>query len=321
MKVEILNHTSSLVSIDAPDIVFKNLNVWIGSMGLITENKVIDPTISFYVDKSWVKDNGITLNTIYFSSYDASTKNWEKMSTQKIGEDSSSYYFKASLPLRINIGPMAISGRNLLSPSMFSTNSSSIPQVLPTQTDTVQPTQNNNSTTTPITWTGTLNEKVPPFQAFSAFFVIISLYIGISLAMVNIKNSKKLSAMVAESSQPAKTMPAIIKELPVVTKEKSGLIIPRVDKTSNVPGSFWHKDPVRKITPIKVPAPMPGRTSKQKLDITNEDEEQTPVLEHSRPISKKYIYYDKLFSELPPEDEPDIKPKSGPIMEKRPKGP
>ncbi|MCG7849766.1 MAG: PGF-pre-PGF domain-containing protein, partial [ANME-2 cluster archaeon] len=320
-KVEILNHTSSLVSIDAPDIVFTNLNVWIGSMGLMSENNVENPTISFYVDKSWVEDNGITLNTIYFSSYDDSTKNWEKMPTQKIGEDSSSYYFKASLPLRINIGSMAISGRNLLSPSMVSSNSSSIPLVIPTQNDTVQPAQNNNSTIAPITWTRTLNEKVPPFQAFSAFFVIISLYIGMSLAMVNIKKSKELPAMVAESPRPAKTMPAIIKELPVVTKERSGLIIPRVDKTSNVPGSFWHREPGIKITPIKVPAPIPGRTSTQKLAVTNEDVEQTPVPEHSHPITKKYIYYDKLFSELPPDVGPDTTPNSGPNMEKRPKGP
>jgi hypothetical protein len=145
---------------------------------------------------------------------------------------------------------------------------------------------------------------------------------GISLSMVNIKNSKELSAMVAESSQPGKTMPAIIKELPAVTKGQSGLIIPSVDKTSNVPGSFWQKEPVRKITPIKVPASIPGRTSKQKFDVTNEDAEQTPVPEHSRPTSKKYIYYDKLFSELPPEGGPDNKYKSsGTIMEKRPKGP
>ncbi len=66
---------------------------------------------------------------------------------------------------------------------------------------------------------------------------------------------------------------------------------------------------------------MPGRASKQKLDITNEDEEQTPVPEHSRPITKKYIYFDKLFSESPPEVGLDTKPNLGPNMEKRPKGP
>ncbi len=421
-KVEILNHTSSLVSKDAPDLVFINLNVWIGSMGLISENNVENPTISFNVDKSWVKDNGITLNTIYLYSYDDYTTDWEKMSTQKIGEDSSSYYYKASLPVRKNIGPLAISGSNLSSPSMVSSNSSSIPLFIPTQTATVQPTQKNNTTSTPITWTSNLKEKVPPFQVFLAFFVIISSYIvgikwdkmddtnikingelinplfinivhpiviicfgyvlmrlmlyildvtnigvgwleanqvssfliiililvlslliidaavtlgrrrlgddkyslaesGISLAMVNIKKYKELPAMVDELSRTTKKLPTITKELHIVMKEKSGLITPRVDRPSNVPGSFWHKEPVRKITPIKVPAPMPGRTSKQKLDITNEDEEQTPVPEHSRPITKKYIYFDKLFSESPPEVGPDTKPNLGPNMEKRPKGP
>ena len=172
-KVEILNHTSSLVSIDAPDVVFKNLNVWIGSMGLLTENKVMDPTISFNVDKSWVKDNGITLNTIYFSSYDDSTNNWEKMSTQKIGEDSSSYYFKASLPLRRNIGPMAISGRT-----------SSMPVSFPTPTPSVEPNQTETNSTpeitpiaTPITWTSSWKETMPGFQASITILMIIVLYI------------------------------------------------------------------------------------------------------------------------------------------------
>ena len=175
-KVEILNHTSSLVSIDAPDIVFTNLNVWIGSMGLLTENKVMDPTISFNVDKSWVKNNGITLNTIYFSSYDDSSLNWEKMSTQKIGEDSSSYYFKADLPLRSNIGSMAISGRTSSLPPSFSTPT---PSVVPTQTEIAQPkpTPEINLNATPITWTSSWKETIPGFQASITILMLIVLYI------------------------------------------------------------------------------------------------------------------------------------------------
>ncbi len=111
-KVETLNHTSSLVDIPAPDIVFKNLNVWAGNMGWFSENNVKNPTIMFMVDRTWVTNNDIKLNTITFYSYNDGTANWEKMSTQKISEDSGSYYFKASLPIRGTLGPMAISGRS-----------------------------------------------------------------------------------------------------------------------------------------------------------------------------------------------------------------
>jgi len=76
-----------------------------------------------------------------------------------------------------------------------------------------------------------------------------------------------------ESSHEANKLPAVTKESHIVTKEKSGLITPHVDKPSNMPGSFWHKEPVRKITPIKVPAPITGRTSKQNLTVKNEDVE------------------------------------------------
>ncbi|MCL7413639.1 MAG: PKD domain-containing protein, partial [ANME-2 cluster archaeon] len=167
-KVEILNDTSSLVDKDAPDIVFKNLNVWIGSMGLISETNVEDPTISFYIDKSWVKDNSITLNTITLYSYDDYTKNWEKMFTRKVGEDSNSYYYKANLPIRINIGAFAISGINLSSPSMVSSDSSSKPPVIPSQTAQVKATQKINTVPSPITWTGIWKEKVPHYLIFFA---------------------------------------------------------------------------------------------------------------------------------------------------------
>ena len=110
-KVEILNHTSSLVDKDAPDVVFKNLNVWVGNMGWFSENNVKDPTFTFMVDRTWVKNNRIDLSTISLYSYNNSVATWEKISTEMIEEDPNRYYFNASLPTRGILGPMAISGR------------------------------------------------------------------------------------------------------------------------------------------------------------------------------------------------------------------
>ncbi|MCL7415737.1 MAG: PGF-pre-PGF domain-containing protein [ANME-2 cluster archaeon] len=73
-KVEILNHTSTLVSKDTPDVVLKNLNVWVGGLGMFSENNIRDPSITSMVDRSWVVDNGIILNTISFYSYNDNTK-------------------------------------------------------------------------------------------------------------------------------------------------------------------------------------------------------------------------------------------------------
>ncbi|MCL7475279.1 MAG: PGF-pre-PGF domain-containing protein [ANME-2 cluster archaeon] len=305
VKVEILNHTSSLVDKDAPGVVFSNLNVWIGSFGLISENNVNNPTISFIIDKSWVKENGITLNTIYLYSYDDSRTDWEKMYTKKIGEDSTTYYYQASLPVRINIGPLAISGSNVSSPSMLASNSSIIQTILPTHNTTVQPTEKNNTTITPIIWTGFLKEKLPPGKILLTFFVIISIYIGISHTMANKNKVNKLPAMMGELFRTAKKLPIVLTQFYFNLKEKPFFVTRPKERHSHVPDSFWHKEPDKKIVPIKVPAPIPGRTSKQTFAIILSDEEQIPDPEHSRQITKRYPYSNKINPEMPSETSPE----------------
>ncbi|MRG76199.1 MAG: PGF-pre-PGF domain-containing protein, partial [ANME-2 cluster archaeon] len=178
-KVEILNHTSTIVKKDAPNIVFKNLNVWIGNMGYFSNNNIKDPTITFIVDRSWVRDNDIILNTISFYSYNDRTRIWEKMSTQKIGEDSTSYLFKASLPIRGSLGPMAISGREviIIPTSEPTADPGGLGMITtPTQSNTEQNSPEITPTTIPVTWTGTWMAKVPGFQLLAALIPLITLY-------------------------------------------------------------------------------------------------------------------------------------------------
>ena len=175
-KVEMLNHTSTTVDKDAPDIVFKNLNVWVGNMGYFSENNVKDPTITFKVNRSWVNDNDIILNTISFYSHNDDTNTWEKMSTRKIGEDSTSYQFKASLPIRGTLGPMAISGKELVYIPTPVPTPTPTPVVTPTQNITENLTLEITSNATPVTWTGTWKAKVPGFQALAALIALTTLY-------------------------------------------------------------------------------------------------------------------------------------------------
>ena len=169
-KIDILDHTSPLVDKDAPNIVFKNLNVWVGNIDYFSEINIKDPTITFMVDKSWVNDNNIILNTISLYSYNKATKAWEKMSTEKISEDSLFYIFKASLPIRGNLGPMAISGKeSLIIPS----------HVLPTST----PSQDEHVTIWP---------KIVWFQV-----LILTIFIALILLFI-IKRRKKKQDEMAE---------------------------------------------------------------------------------------------------------------------------
>jgi len=175
-KVVILNHTSTTVDKDAPDIVFKNLNVWVGNMGYFSDKNVKDPTITFKVNRSWVNDNDIILNTISFCTYNDDNKTWENMSTQKIGEDSISYQFKASLPIRGNLGPMAISGKELVYIPTPVPTPTPTPVITPTLNITENTTLEITSNTTPVTWTGTWKANVPGFHMLTAIIALITLY-------------------------------------------------------------------------------------------------------------------------------------------------
>ena len=171
-KVEILKQTSTIIDEDAPNTVFKNLNVWIGNMGYFSEKNVKDPTITFKVDRSWATENDIILSTISLYSFNDGTKLWERMSTQKISEDSSLYHFKASLPIRGSLGPMAISGREVV----ITPTSEPTPVITPTQNIIEQPTPEITQTAIPVTWTGTWKAKVPGFQVLTALFALMTLF-------------------------------------------------------------------------------------------------------------------------------------------------
>ena len=139
-------------------------------MGYFSKNNVKDSTITFIVDRSWVSDNDIILNTISFYNHNDDTNTWEKIQTQKIGEDSTSYQFKASLPIRGSLGPMAISGKELIY----------VPTPVPTPTPVITHTENIleiiSNATHVTTWTEIWKTKVPGFQALTAIIALITLY-------------------------------------------------------------------------------------------------------------------------------------------------
>ena len=110
-KVEILNHTSTLVSVPPPDEVFNNLNIWVGNYGWATEKNMAGTTVSFMVEKSWVTDNDIDETTIALYRY--SDNNWNKLVTRKITEDSNSLHFEAETS---GFSPFAVTGKTMGEP-------------------------------------------------------------------------------------------------------------------------------------------------------------------------------------------------------------
>ncbi|TFH43383.1 MAG: PGF-pre-PGF domain-containing protein, partial [ANME-2 cluster archaeon] len=154
-KVEMLYNTSTLVALDPPGELYRNFNVWTGFQGWFSSDHVYDPVLTFAVDKSWVTNNNIDPSSISLFFYNVNK--WDKVPTQKISEDSLTYYFKANLPITGTLGPMAVSGQISPSATIKST---------PTQTQETNPAITDEQ-----------NKSTPGFQIFTALITIIVILI------------------------------------------------------------------------------------------------------------------------------------------------
>lgn len=90
--VESLNTTSSLVSNPPEGRVYKNINIWLGDYGF--EKKLIDSSIGFRVEKTWLKENIVPELSIRMIVY--KDNNWNILPTEKIGEDDTYIYYEAT---------------------------------------------------------------------------------------------------------------------------------------------------------------------------------------------------------------------------------
>ncbi|MCD4846286.1 MAG: PGF-pre-PGF domain-containing protein [Methanosarcinales archaeon] len=95
-KTEILKNTSSLVNNGLSDMVYKNLNIWMGNSGWATSKNIVDVTISFKVEKSWITSNNIDQTTIRMNRYSNGT--WNTLETSLIDQDDNNFYYKSGTP-------------------------------------------------------------------------------------------------------------------------------------------------------------------------------------------------------------------------------
>jgi len=167
-KVEMLYKTSTMIELDAPGEVYRNFNVWTGFTGWFSSDHLSNPTLTFTVNKSWMRNNNIKLSSISLYLYDAGK--WIKLPTQKIDEDSLKYNFKSDLIINGSLGHMAVSGQ--INPPLTPILT---PKPIPTSTPTLTP--EITPTPTPISWSGVWSESIPGFQIIGALSVIMILYV------------------------------------------------------------------------------------------------------------------------------------------------
>jgi PGF-pre-PGF domain-containing protein len=168
VAVETLGNTSSLVKGPAPDIVYKNINIWVGTYGFATPTNIKHAEITFRVPVSWMISNSIDPDSITMMHYQGA---WKSLPTKKISETSEWRYYEASTT---RFSAHAITGKK-----SYSGNNNWIPQ---TTTNTGSQQEENQVTTVG-------KEAESPGNTNN--YLIIAAFIGIALNATLINKIRK----------------------------------------------------------------------------------------------------------------------------------
>ena len=90
--IEVLKSNSTMVNIQPQDIVYKNVNIWVGSSSFNRPRNIKEGIIRFRVLNSWLGSNSITNTKMVM--WDGS--DWKDLETNKITKDSAYTYYDAS---------------------------------------------------------------------------------------------------------------------------------------------------------------------------------------------------------------------------------
>ncbi|MBW6518017.1 MAG: S8 family serine peptidase [ANME-2 cluster archaeon] len=104
-KIEVLRHTSTLVEIPAPDLVYKNINIWVGNYGWANDRSIVNATIIFAVPKEWITFHSVQDGSIALYRYH--NDSWEPLPTSIINTNGEYIYYESVTP---GFSPFAISG-------------------------------------------------------------------------------------------------------------------------------------------------------------------------------------------------------------------
>ncbi|MCZ7382037.1 MAG: PGF-pre-PGF domain-containing protein [Candidatus Methanoperedens sp.] len=98
-RVEALKGTSKLVTAQAPEIVYKNVNVWAGT------KRMKEALIRFKVENSWLSSNSLAGSDVKMFHWDG--VQWTQLETAQKTKDDTYTYYEAKT---VSLSPFAISG-------------------------------------------------------------------------------------------------------------------------------------------------------------------------------------------------------------------
>ena len=169
-SVEVLKDTSSLVKIPAPGLVYKNMNIWVGTSGFAVPKNIKSALIVFKVDNSWINNNGLSSSDVKLVKWDGNM--WIELETTQIEKNDAYTIFEGKTT---SFSPFAISA--------------TVPEITPVKIQ--QGTQSGTTQATPKETTATQAESKPPAASSSTnILVVIGIVMAVGIA-VRLKNKEK----------------------------------------------------------------------------------------------------------------------------------
>ncbi len=102
---ELLKDTSTLVNEAPPGLVYKNINLWVGTSGFATPKNIKEAIVMFRVDNTWIESNAISRNDIKLVKWDG--EKWITLETSEKMKDGTYTYFNGKTT---SFSPFAITG-------------------------------------------------------------------------------------------------------------------------------------------------------------------------------------------------------------------
>jgi PGF-pre-PGF domain-containing protein len=142
-SVEVLKDTSSLVKADAPGLVFKNMNIWVGTSGFAVPKNIKNAMIKFRVDNSWITKNAISNKDVKMFRWDGSQ--WIQLETTEEEKSDEYTFYEATTN---SFSPFAIAAKSPdITPTAQITDTK--PEITTYLTETTEPTGSGEAKNTP----------------------------------------------------------------------------------------------------------------------------------------------------------------------------
>ncbi len=89
---EVLKSTSALVKTPPGGLVYKNINIWVGTSGFATPKNIKEASIKFRVDNAWMNTNSVTNSDIILVKWNGDS--WIELETTVLSKDDTNTFFE-----------------------------------------------------------------------------------------------------------------------------------------------------------------------------------------------------------------------------------